>query len=391
MRGFWEEFSPRSTAPRTSRSAVLDALDDGSRPAFLPRGRQRPRPAPVPGLRRRPAALKLGRFGAFIGCSNYPECRYTRALGIEAPRPRAKPAPPIPCSAPTPRPASGHRQGPLRPLRPARRGGERREAETGGAAARHEAGRFDLEPRCGLLSLPRDDRPRIPRPASRSPPASAGSAPYIKHGSAYVSLAADDDVLTIGLNRAVDAAGRGQDRCAAWAAASARNRAASRGRYGRSLPRPLRPYVSHEGVHASLPKGVDPDNFALEAAIELLATQRAKGRAKGKPAAKPRRPARKTASAKAASAQAAVPAKPAAAAARNPPSRAAAPKRTTKAKNSGQESGETASAIRRWRVVGSHNLRPSRRPPKGGPIEGGAHRRGRPQSCAGRAAYRCLG
>ena len=40
----------------------------------------------------------------------------------------------------------------------------------------------------------------------------------------------------------------------------------------------------------------------------------------------------------------------------------------------GQESGETDSAIRRWRVVGSHNLRPSRRPPKGGPIEGGAHR-----------------
>ena len=53
-----------------------------------------------------------------------------------------------------------------------------------------------------------------------------------------------------------------------------------RGRYG--------PYVSHDGVHASLPKGADPDKFSLEAAVELLATQRAKGKAQRQTPAAPR-------------------------------------------------------------------------------------------------------
>ena len=119
---------------------------------------------------------------------------------------------------------------------------------------------------------------------------------YIKHGSAYVSLPADDDVLTIGLNRAVS--------LLAEAKTGARRGpqllreigphpeggtvGLYRGRYG--------PYVSHEGVHASLPRGADADAFPLEAAIELIATQRAKGQgAKGQgaeqtPAARRARP-----------------------------------------------------------------------------------------------------
>ena len=115
-----------------------------------------------------------------------------------------------------------------------------------------------------------------------------------------------------------------------------------RGRYG--------PYVSHDGVHASLPKGADPDKFPLEAAVELLATQR--GRAKGKPAAKTRRPARKTAPAvKAASAEAdtatadAAPTKSAAKRAK-PPSRKAAPKRATKTKAPAQKAPAKKTAKR---------------------------------------------
>ena len=180
-----------------------------------------------------------------------------------------------------------------------------------------------------------------------------------------MSLAADDDVLTIGLNRAVS--------LLAEAKTGARRGpqllreigphpeggtvGLYRGRYG--------PYVSHEGVHASLPKGADPDNFALEAAVELLATQRAKGGAKGKPAAKPRRPARKTASAKAAPAEAAAPAKPAAAASAKAPSRERGTEAHDKGESPGQESGEADAAIRRRRVAGSDNVRPSRRPLRG--------------------------
>ena len=96
-----------------------------------------------------------------------------------------------------------------------------------------------------------------------------------------MSLAADDDVLTIGLNRAVSLlaeAKTGQRRGPQLLREIGPHPEGGtvglyRGRYG--------PYVSHDGVHASLPKGADPDNFALEAAVELLATQRAKGGAKG--------------------------------------------------------------------------------------------------------------
>jgi DNA topoisomerase I len=99
-----------------------------------------------------------------------------------------------------------------------------------------------------------------------------------------------------------------------------------RGRYG--------PYVSHDGVHASLPRGADPDNFALERAIELLATQRAKG------TGKPRRPARKAAAPAAAGNGAKKPArKPAAKrapAAKLPAKRKAAPKPARRARPAGE-------------------------------------------------------
>ena len=177
-----------------------------------------------------------------------------------------------------------------------------------------------------------------------------------------MSLAADDDVLTIGLNRAVSLlaeAKTGQRRGPQLLREIGPHPEGGtvglyRGRYG--------PYVSHDGVHASLPKGADPDNFALDAAVELLATQRAKGRRQGakhqgqasRQTPPPR--AQDRGRGKAAPADAAAPAKQAAAK-RKPPSREAAPKRTTKDESPGQESGKADAAISRRRVAGSDSVR----------------------------------
>jgi DNA topoisomerase I len=122
---------------------------------------------------------------------------------------------------------------------------------------------------------------------------------YIKHGNAFKSLGADDDVLTIGLNRAVVLLAE---------PSSDRRRGPQllrelgghpdggtvglyRGRYG--------PYISHDGVIASLPRTADPDTFSLEQALPLLAAQRDKGRGRQKATAKsasakpaPRKPTR---------------------------------------------------------------------------------------------------
>jgi DNA topoisomerase-1 len=89
-----------------------------------------------------------------------------------------------------------------------------------------------------------------------------------------------------------------------------------RGRYG--------PYVSHDGVIASLPRGADPDQFTLEAAVEALATQKAKG----KPTKSRRAPARKAAPAKTAAAK---PAQAKAAAAKPTAAKTATKAKTTAA------------------------------------------------------------
>jgi DNA topoisomerase-1 len=120
---------------------------------------------------------------------------------------------------------------------------------------------------------------------------------YIKHGSTFKSLGADDDVLTIGLNRAVvllaepsSAQRRGPQLVRELGAhPEGGTIGIYRGRYG--------PYVSHDGVYASLPRNADPATFSLAEALPLLAAQRAKGKKRGRKTAK-------SASAKAAPAKA---------------------------------------------------------------------------------------
>ena len=80
LRDFWRDFSPRST-PGEQPLRRCSTRSASARPAHLSRRGEGPTPH-VPELRDRQAALKLGKYGAFVGCSNYPECRYTRQLGM---------------------------------------------------------------------------------------------------------------------------------------------------------------------------------------------------------------------------------------------------------------------------------------------------------------------
>jgi DNA topoisomerase-1 len=307
LRRFWDDFSGAIDGTKElTVKQVLTALDEDLGRHFFPddgTGRDS-RICPVCGDGR--LALKLGRFGAFIGCSNYPNCRYTRAFGVES---EAEPGGTD--SALGNDPVSGLpisvRKGPYghylqlgagengdKPKRVALPKGLNPTDVTLDAARR-------------LLALPRD----VGRHPETGEPITAGIGrfgAYLKHGSSFASLGSDDDVLTIGLNRAV----------AFLAEAKAGQRrgpellrelgphpdggavALFRGRYG--------PYASHHGVIASLPKSADPAAFSLAEAVALLT---AKG--KGKTG---RRPRAKAAGAKA-SAQKAAPRKTAAKAKRS--------------------------------------------------------------------------
>ncbi len=302
LRNFWRDFSAAVDGTKElTITQVLKALDEDLGRHFFPddgSGRD-PRLCPVCGAGR--LSLKLGKFGAFIGCSNYPNCRYTRPLAIEGNGGEVSettlgsdPASGLPVTI---------RKGPFghyvqlgagdgdakpkrvaipRPLKPAD---------------------IDLDTALRLLALPRE----LGADPDTGEMITAGIGrfgPYIKRGATYKSLGSDDDVLTIGVNRAV----------VLLAEPTAPRR--------RGAPQPLRelgmhpeggivalyegrygPYVSHNGVFASLPRGADPETFSLDQALPLLEARRHEKRppTRGKTAkTAPTRPKRAKPAAKAA-------------------------------------------------------------------------------------------
>jgi DNA topoisomerase-1 len=130
--------------------------------------------------------------------------------------------------------------------------------------------------------------------------------PYVQHGSTYANLDAGDDVLTVGLNRAValiadkasKGGGRGPRSAPGFGGRGLGDHpqkggavVVKSGRYG--------PYVSHGGVNATLPNDKSPETLTLEEALVLLDAKAGKSPAKApKKAAATRR---KTAGKKAAS------------------------------------------------------------------------------------------
>ncbi|HTQ35205.1 MAG TPA: type I DNA topoisomerase [Stellaceae bacterium] len=298
LRRFWEDFSRAIDGTKDLKiGEVLKSLDEELGRHFFPddgSGRN-PRLCPVCGEGQ--LSLKLGRFGAFIGCSNYPNCRYTRALGIEADS-DGKP-PPAPDTELGTDPASGLsvslKKGPYGQY--IQLGGG--DAPNGGDKPKRVAlprgldpSSLDLDMALKLLALPRE----IGRDPESGEPITAGSGrfgPYIKRAAQFVSLGADDDVLNIGLNRAVTLlaeAKTGGRRGPQLLRELGEHPEGSivglyRGRYG--------PYVGHDGLIASLPRAADPDRFTLDEALPLLAAQKAKGKTPRKPrAASSERPGR---------------------------------------------------------------------------------------------------
>ena len=163
LREFWKAFSAAVGETKDLRvKEVLDKLDEELGPHFFPandNGGKSPRDCPSCANGR--LGLKLGKFGAFIGCSNYPECKLHPQAGHrrsgEGCRVGRQPR-----RAEDPGHRSGDRQAghpaqrALRSLRPARRARGQGEAQAAVAAQGHDAGRAHLEKALALLSLPRE-------------------------------------------------------------------------------------------------------------------------------------------------------------------------------------------------------------------------------------------
>jgi DNA topoisomerase-1 len=333
MRAFWEEFSRAVDATRDLKiSDVIEALDEELGAHFFPLREDGGDPRLCPACAAGRLGLRLGRGGAFIGCSNYPECRYTRPLAVPGAEGEAGGT----ALAEGQRelgtdPATGRvvtlRRGPYGLY--VQLGEETEDAKGRKVKPRRaslprgmDPDTLTLERALGLLSLPRvvgvhpETREEIHAAIGRF-------GPYVKMGNTYKSLDADDDVLSIGLNRAV----------ALLAEAKPRGRVLGnhpkdgepvevrRGRFG--------PFVQHGRRVASLPRGVDFDAVTLNQAVAVLAekgkelkprgaaggakagTAGSDGEAHGKAAA-PRRRAAAAGGARKAAASAAPPGSPAA-------------------------------------------------------------------------------
>lgn len=302
LREFWTDFHAATQAAGELRTtAILDHLNEALGPHIFPDKGDGTDPRACPSCSEGRLSLKTSRFGAFIGCSRYPDCRYTR-----------------PVSAPD---AEGGSAG----------GGDRELGPdpVSGAPVHLKIGRFgpyveltvpgadkprrsslpkgwspasiDLERALRLLSLPRE----VGVHPEDGKPISAGLGrfgPFVSHAGTYANLSDIEEVFDVGLNRAVallaeKRAGRpGRGSAAAPLKELGPHPDTGEaiqimaGRYG--------PYVKMGKVNATLPKGTEPEAVTLEIALPLIAAKAgSSGKAGAKKTAAKKAPAKKKAKA----------------------------------------------------------------------------------------------
>ncbi len=298
---FWVEF--KETVEKTAGlrvSEVLDALNDLLGPHIFPKGEDGKPDRTCPSCKEGRLSLKVGKFGAFVGCSNYPECNYTRPLSDNGDDEAAQVVPregiPLGTDPETGLTVTRHegRFGPYVQLGEAVKGGEK--PKRASIPKGMDPQTVTLDYALKLLSLPREvgTHPQTGKPII----ANIGRyGPYVQHERTYANLPSVEDVFSVGINRAVDLiaekdARRGGARKELKALGEHPDGGeilVMDGRYG--------PYVKWGRTNATLPKDVTPETVTLEQAIELIDAKKPKGRkkaaAKTKPAAKKKTAAKK--------------------------------------------------------------------------------------------------
>ena len=291
---FWRDFKPKTAEVMEQKpSEVTAALDEFLAPYLFPDRGDGSDPRACPACAEGKLALRGGRFGAFVACSNYPDCKFTRRFaqaGGEEGEADSGPAElgQDPDSGETVTRRTG-RFGPYVQL------GDGKEAKR--ASIPKDAGELDLALALKLLSLPREvgAHPESGKPIT----ASIGRyGPYLAHDGAYARLASTAEVFETGMNAAVaklaDAAnGGGRARAAARAPLAELGESPVTSKPIRVMEGRFGPYVTDGATNATLPKGTDPKALERETALTLLEERAAKGPAKGKK--KPVRKAKKKA------------------------------------------------------------------------------------------------
>ncbi|SDR51990.1 DNA topoisomerase I [Rhizobiales bacterium GAS191] len=287
MRRFWEDFSTAIAGTKELRTAqVLDALNDALGPHIFPDKGDGSNPRACPSCGNGTISLKLGKFGVFIGCSNYPECRFTRQLSAASGANGNGEASGV--SNGTQLLGKDEASGSDVTLRDGRFGpylqlGEGEKPKRVSIPKGLAPAAVDLAKALQLLSLPRE----VARHPESGEPILAGIGrygPYVQHGKTFANLERTDDVLEIGANRAIDlivareTAGPGRGRFGGGGTPPGRP-LGDHPDGGAVTVRPGRfgPYVNHGKLNATLPKGLDQETITLDQALALLQAKEAAG------------------------------------------------------------------------------------------------------------------
>ena len=288
---FWRDFSAAIAETSELRiTEVLDVLDEALAPTLYPprEDGSDPRQCPLCGTGQ--LHLKTSRSGGFVGCGNYPECRYTRPIGGDA-------------AENGDRVLGQDEDGNEISLRSGRFGPyvqrgeateENKKPDRASLPKGWSAEAMTLEKALTLLSLPREVGTH---PEGGAIKANFGRfGPYLMHQlpdeakPVYANLKDPGDVFEIGMNRAVEILAEkranpgGRGRAAAKALRDLGEHPDGglvqilEGRYG--------PYVKWGKVNATLPKDTAPDQITLEEALALIAAKSAKSGGRKKAATK---------------------------------------------------------------------------------------------------------
>lgn len=309
LRDFWDQFSASVDDVKDVRiTEVLDNLNVALAPLAFPPKEDGTEPRACPNCDNGELSLKVGKFGAFVGCSNYPECNFTRQLGSgDNGEDGLADGPKVLGNDPETQEEVTLRKGRFGPYV---QRGEGKESKKTGLPKGWSPNEVDFEKALELLALPRDvgEHPETKKMIK----AGLGRyGPFVLHEGMYANMDSPEEVFTIGLNRAVtllaEKAAKGGGRRGAAAALKALGDhpdggavAVKDGRFG--------PYVNWGKINATLPKDKDPESVTMEEAIEMINKKieksgkkppaKKKAAAKKKPAAKKKTAAKKKPAAK---------------------------------------------------------------------------------------------
>ncbi len=300
LEAFWRDFKPKTAEVMDQKpSEVTAELDTFLAPYLFPDKGDGSDPRLCPNCGVGKLALRGGRFGAFIACSNYPECKFTRRFAQPGGANEGADSGPEELGSD---PATGEaitkrsgRFGPYIQL------GDGKEAKR--SSIPKDIAALDLEMAIKLLSLPRTvgNHPESGKPVT----ASIGRyGPYLAHDGKYARLQSTADVFETGMNAAVvklaeAAAGGGRRTGASREPLAVLGAHPDGGAEVKVMEGRFGPYVTDGTTNATLPKGREPAGLTLDEAVQLLAERAAKAPAKGKKKVPAKKAAPKTAAKKA--------------------------------------------------------------------------------------------